>query len=114
MASEGLGIVAIINHMQALTPRSNQLMAHVFYTEYYYALINAGRNTNSVTETTNMDVSNGTNLKPILPVLFFFNKLMKIDLVIVPSPDCWCDWLLGTSTKLGRKVLSNIWKMLVV
>ena len=32
---------------------------------------------NRVTETTNMGESNGTNLKPIPPILFF-NKLMKI------------------------------------
>jgi 23S rRNA maturation mini-RNase III len=68
-ASEGLGTVAIKNHTQALTPRSNQLMAHMFYTESHYALISAGRNTNSVTETRNIDESNGTNLKPVLPIL---------------------------------------------
>jgi hypothetical protein len=31
---------------------------------------------------------------------------MKISLVLVPSPDCWCERLLGTSTKLGQKVLN--------
>jgi hypothetical protein len=61
---------------------------------------------NSVTQTTNMDKSNGTNLKPILPILFFFNKLMNIGLVIVPSLDCWHERLLGTSPKIGRKVLN--------
>ena len=35
------------------------------------------RKLNRVTETTNMGKSNGTNLKPIPPILFF-NKLMKI------------------------------------
>jgi hypothetical protein len=70
MASEGLGAVAIKYHTQALTPRSNQLMVHVFYMESHFTLISAGRNMNSVTETTNMDESNGTNLKPILPILF--------------------------------------------
>jgi hypothetical protein len=70
MASEGPAALTIINHMRALTPRSHRLMAHVFYIESYYALISAVRNTNSVTETTNMDESNGTNLKPILPTLF--------------------------------------------
>jgi hypothetical protein len=29
-----------------------------------------GRNVNRVTENTNMGESNGTNLKPILPILF--------------------------------------------
>jgi hypothetical protein len=106
--SEGLCAVVIINHMQALIPRSNQLMAHVFYTESYYPLISAGMNTNSVIETTNMDESNGTNLKPILPIIFFFYKLMKIGLVIVPSPDCWLERLLGTTIKLGRKVLMTM------
>jgi len=32
---------------------------------------------NRVTETTNMGESNGTNLKPVPPILFF-NKLVKI------------------------------------
>jgi len=32
---------------------------------------------NRVTETTNMGECNGTNLKPIPPIIFF-NKLMKI------------------------------------
>jgi hypothetical protein len=61
-------------------------MAHLFYTESYYARINTGRNMNNVTQTTNMDESNGTYLKPILPILFV-NKLMNIGLVIIPSPD---------------------------
>jgi hypothetical protein len=52
-----------------------------------------------------MDESNGTNLKPILPILFF-NKLMNVSLVLVPSPDRWRERALGTSTKLGRKVLT--------
>jgi hypothetical protein len=45
-------------------------MAHLLYTEPYYTLISTGRNTNSITQTTNMDESNGTNLKPILPIFF--------------------------------------------
>jgi hypothetical protein len=65
--------------------------------------MSVGKNMIIVTETRNMDESNGTNLKPILPILFF-NKLMKIVLVLVPSPDCWRERLLGTSTKTGRKV----------
>jgi hypothetical protein len=64
-----------------LALRTNQLMVHLFYTESYYALIGAGRNTNSVTQTTNMNESNGTNLKPILPILFFFDKLMNIGML---------------------------------
>jgi hypothetical protein len=32
---------------------------------------------NGVTETTNMGESNGTNPKPVTPILFF-NKLMKL------------------------------------
>src|SRR5215469_4676596 len=69
MASEGLGAVMKTNNTHALTARSNQLMAHVFYIEPHYELISARRNTASVTETANMDDSNGTNLKPIHPVL---------------------------------------------
>jgi hypothetical protein len=38
---------------------------------------------------------------------YFFNKLMNIGLVTVTSPDCWRERLLGTSTKLGRKVLNT-------
>jgi hypothetical protein len=53
-----------------------------------------------------MGESNGTNMKPILPILFF-NKLMKIGLVIVPSPERWRERLLGTSTKTSQKVLIN-------
>jgi len=53
-----------------------------------------------------MDKSNGTNLKPILPILFF-KKFMKIVLVLVPSPDCWHERLLGTSTKTGFKGLNK-------
>jgi hypothetical protein len=83
-------------------------MAHVFYTESHYALISAGRNMDSVTETRNMDESNGINLKPGLPILFF-NKLMKIGLVIVPSLDCWRERLLGTSTRSGQKVFRGFW-----
>jgi hypothetical protein len=33
---------------------------------------------------------------------------MKIVLVLEPSPDCWRERLLGTSTKTGRKVLKCI------
>jgi hypothetical protein len=51
-----------------------------------------------------MDESNGTNLKPILQILFF-NKLMNIGLVLIPSPDHWRERALGTITKLGRNVL---------
>jgi hypothetical protein len=32
---------------------------------------------------------------------------MNIGLVIVPSPDCWRERLLGTSTKIGWKVLRH-------
>jgi hypothetical protein len=38
----------------------------------------ACRKVDRVTETKNMGESNGTNLKPIVPLLFF-NKLMKIE-----------------------------------
>jgi len=34
-------------------------------------------NANRATESTNMEGSNGTNLKPIAPILFF-NKRMKV------------------------------------
>jgi hypothetical protein len=37
----------------------------------------ARRKLNTVTETTNMGESNGTNLKPIAPILFF-NRFLKI------------------------------------
>jgi hypothetical protein len=30
---------------------------------------------------------------------------MNIGLAIVPSPDCWRERVLGTSTKIGQKVL---------
>ena len=53
-----------------------------------------------------MDESNGTNLKPILPILFL-KKFMNIVLVLVPSPDCWRERLLGTSTKTGFKGLKK-------
>jgi hypothetical protein len=41
---------------------------------------------NSVTQTTKMDESNGTNLKPILPILFFSQAY---------------EYWLGNSTKSG-------------
>ena len=71
MASECLGAVTKTNNTQALTARSNQLMAHVCYTDSHYTLIRAGRDMTSGTESTNMDESNGTNLKPLRPILFF-------------------------------------------
>jgi len=39
---------------------------------------------------------------------FFFNKLMKIGLVLVPTPDWWRERPVGTSTNAGRKVLNNL------
>jgi hypothetical protein len=89
-----------VSTTQNVDSKVKPAVAHLFYTESYYALINTGRNTNSVTQTMNMDESNGTNLKPIPPILFF-NKLMNIGLVIVPSPDCWREWLLGPRTKIS-------------
>ena len=71
VASECLGAVTKTNNTHALTARSNQLMAHVCYTDPHYALISAGRDTTSDTESTNMDESNGTNPKPLCPILFF-------------------------------------------
>ena len=37
----------------------------------------------------------------------FFNKLMNIGLVLVPTPDWWRERPIGTSTNAGRKVLSK-------
>jgi len=104
VASECLGAVTKTNNTDALTARSNQLMAHVCYTDPHYKLIRAGRDPTSGTESTNMDESNGTNLKPLRPILFF-NKLMKIGLVLVPMPDWWHERPIGTSTNAGQKVL---------
>ena len=36
---------------------------------------------------------------------FFFNKLMKIGLVLVPTPDWWRERPVGTSTNADQKVL---------
>ena len=44
---------------------------------------------------------------------FFFKKFMKIVLVLVPSPDCWRERLLGTSTKTGFKGLKELCTKLV-
>jgi len=46
-------------------------MAHVCYTDPHYTLIRAGRDPTSGTESMNMDESNGTNPKPLRPILFF-------------------------------------------
>ena len=37
---------------------------------------------------------------------------MKIVLVLVPSPDCWRERLLGTSTKTGFKGLKSLHQVL--
>ena len=71
MASECLGAVTKTKNTHALTARSNQLMAHVCYNNPHYALISTGRDTTSGTESMNMDESNGTNPKPLRPILFF-------------------------------------------
>jgi hypothetical protein len=59
----------------------------------------------TVTETASMEESNGTNLKPISPILFF-NKCMKIRDVLVLRQDKWRERLRSTSTPLGLKVLT--------
>ena len=92
VASECLGAVTKTNNTHALTARSNQLMAHVCYTDPHYTLICAGRDTTSGTESTNMDGSNGTNPKPLRPILFFKQAYEN---------------RLGTSTNAGRKVLNR-------
>jgi len=74
VASECLGAVTKTNNTHALTTRSNQPMAHVCYTDPHYTLISAGRDTTSGTESTNMDESNGTNLKPLRPILSFLTS----------------------------------------
>jgi len=38
---------------------------------------------------------------------FFLNKLMKIGLVLVLTPDWWRERPVGTSTNTGRKVLNS-------
>jgi hypothetical protein len=50
-----------------------------------------------------MEECNGTNLKPILPM--FFNKRMKIWMVLVLSRDSWLKRQHGSSTNVGLKVL---------
>jgi succinate dehydrogenase hydrophobic anchor subunit len=44
----------------------------------YHSYLHAWNELDAVTETTSMGESNGTNLKPVLPIAFFFNKFMKI------------------------------------
>jgi hypothetical protein len=100
MVPESLGAVAIARRrLQGQTGRWSCVLYQVSLRGYKRL------KENRVTETTNMDESNGTNLKPILPILFL-NKLMNIGSVLVPSPDRWCERALGTSTKLSRKVLN--------
>jgi hypothetical protein len=60
---------------------------------------------NRITDTTSMGKSNDTNLKPLLPILFF-NKHMKIWMVLVLHQDSWRNRLCGTSTTMGVKVLT--------
>ena len=79
-------------------------MTHVCYTQPHCTRTNARRNTSSGTESIHMDESNGTNPKPLRPIVFF-NKLMKIGLVLVPTPGWWRERLVGTSTNAGWKVL---------
>jgi hypothetical protein len=66
-----------------------------------------GKKKQTVSETTNMHESSDTDQKKILPIVFFFfNKLLKIGLVLVPRSVRWRERPLGTSTKTGQKVLN--------
>jgi hypothetical protein len=54
-----------------------------------------------------MEESNGTNMKPILPIIFF-NKRMKIGDVLVLRRYSWRERLRGTITPSGVKVLISL------
>ena len=66
----------------------------------------ACRKLNTVTETTNMGESNGTNLKPIAPI-HFFKQVFENRRVLVLRPDSWRKKPRSTSTPRGAKVLMS-------
>jgi hypothetical protein len=61
---------------------------------------------NRVTETTNVGESNGTNLKPIPPILFFKQAYEYLEVLILRL-DSWCEWSRSISTPYGREVLKT-------
>jgi hypothetical protein len=60
-----------------------------------------------ITDTASMEESNDTNLKPVLPI-HFFNKRMKIGMVLVPRQDGWRKRLHGTSTMHGTGTMLRL------
>jgi len=106
VASECLGAVMKTNNTHALTARSNQLTAHVIPTLTTHLKVLEG------TRPVAMNLRTWTSLmvqtRSHYDQYFIFNKLMKISLVLVPTPDWWRERPVRTSTNAGRKVLSGI------
>jgi hypothetical protein len=63
-----------------------------------------GTNLIRVTETTSMGESNGTNLKPILPIAFFKQVYENLEVTVL-CRDGWRDRLRSIYTMLGAKAL---------
>jgi hypothetical protein len=61
-------------------------------------------NVNKVTEITNMGESNGTNLRPIVPILLF-KKAYENRRVLILHPDSWHERPWSINTPHRRKVL---------
>jgi hypothetical protein len=68
---------AVIKQTHALSQTSKQLVAQLFLCDSLAYTIHVLMEHEQNPETASMGKLNGTNLKPITPILFF-NKLMKI------------------------------------
>jgi hypothetical protein len=63
-----------------------------------------GMNLIRVTETTSVGESNGTNLKPIIPIAFFKQVYENLEVTVL-CQDGWHERLRSIYTTLGAKVL---------
>jgi hypothetical protein len=80
--------------------RKNSLLRKRSLTRAQIRTNTACRKLNTVTETTNIGGSNGTNLKPIAPILFY--TFFKNRGVLVLRPDSWGKRPRRTSTPGGQ------------